>query len=165
MILYGSTNSGHSYKVKLLLTLAKIEHEYKWIDLSVAKKFNTFNVCENGDQSIIEWLSWETNRIGFSLPNLRHAMGCEPQPDNVTAFFRNRTIADLNTLNNHLSTTKFLCGNSATIADISCAAYLFWLHQVDISITDYSNIERWVERIKSLQNWLSPDLILKPVVT
>ena len=29
---------------------------------------------ENGWQAALEWLSWEANRIGFSLPNLRYLL-------------------------------------------------------------------------------------------
>ena len=34
MLLYGSTDSGHSYKVRWFLLLADLAHEYRWIDLN-----------------------------------------------------------------------------------------------------------------------------------
>jgi glutathione S-transferase len=37
VVLYGSHTSGHSYKVRLFLTLARIPHRYVWVDLSVPR--------------------------------------------------------------------------------------------------------------------------------
>lgn len=112
MLLYGSTDSGHSYKVRSFLLLSKTLHQYLWIDLAIpraarsaaftaASKFgevpvlvdNGTSYCQSnailihlaqrtnafsGDSSkwstVFEWLLWKTNRIGFSLPNLRFAM-------------------------------------------------------------------------------------------
>lgn len=33
MLLYGSTDSGHSYKVRSFLLLCDLAHEYRWVDL------------------------------------------------------------------------------------------------------------------------------------
>jgi glutathione S-transferase len=35
LVLYGNRESGHSYKVKLALTLLEIQHEYRPVDLSI----------------------------------------------------------------------------------------------------------------------------------
>jgi glutathione S-transferase len=112
MLLYGSTGSGHSYKVRSFLLLAGLQHEYRWIDLRqprlqrpagfvAASKFGEVPVlvdegralCQSNAiliylaqkvrrfaghasewQAVLEWLSWEANRIGFSVPNLRFAL-------------------------------------------------------------------------------------------
>jgi len=37
LVLYGNHESGHSYKVRLFLTLAGIPHRYVWIDLDVPR--------------------------------------------------------------------------------------------------------------------------------
>lgn len=38
MLLYGSTNSGHSYKIRSFLLLTATKHHYQWIDLSLARQ-------------------------------------------------------------------------------------------------------------------------------
>jgi glutathione S-transferase len=38
MLLYGSTDSGHSYKIRLFLLLTATKHHYQWIDLSLARQ-------------------------------------------------------------------------------------------------------------------------------
>ena len=167
VLLYGSTNSGHSYKVRSFLLLTRVPHEYRWIDLGApraerppefvaASKFGEVPVlvtegralCQSNAiliflaqktaqfagraseaQAVLEWLSWETNRIGFSVPNLRFALLWEKQPPEVLAYLRGRAEADLKALDAFLSASEYLLASGPTVADISCSAYLFWLSQ------------------------------------
>jgi glutathione S-transferase len=116
MVLYGSTNSGHSYKVRSFLLLADIRHEYRWIDLGkpraerspdfvAASKFGEvpvlldnrqalcqsngiliylmqkarrFSGHESERQAILEWLSWEANRIWRTQTIRRSGAGYRP---------------------------------------------------------------------------------------
>ena len=199
MQLYGSTNSGHSFKVRSFLLLAGLEHEYRWIDLNkpraerpqdfvVASKFGEVPVlldkghtlCQSNAiliylaqryqsfigqagewQAVLEWLSWETNRIGFSVPNLRYALLWAKQPLEVLAYLRARAEVDLNTLESFLSSSEYLVPSGPTIADISCSAYLFWLSQVGFSAAEYPNVMRWLSALSALPRWCHPDKALK----
>ncbi|MGH8221890.1 MAG: glutathione S-transferase family protein, partial [Woeseiaceae bacterium] len=76
---------------------------------------------------MLEWLSWETNRVGFSVPNLRFALLWAKQPREVLTFLRSRAEADLRTLDAFLSCSEYLLHSGPTVADISCSAYLLWL--------------------------------------
>ena len=199
MLLYGSTDSGHSYKARSFLLLTETPHNYQWIDLRTprsarpaafvaASRFGEVPVlvddgtslCQSnailvhlaqrtsafrGNQSewsaILEWLFWETNRIGFSVPNFRFSLKWDSQPPEVLAYLRSRAIADLKTLDETLSKTEFLLPSGPTIADLSCSAYLFWLHQTNISESDFSNVSRWLCSLRSLPGWMHPDEALK----
>jgi len=66
---------------------------------------------------------------GFSVPNLRHALRWEPQPESVLKFLRERANVDLKTLNDSLAQSEFLVPSGLTIADLSCAGYLYWIDQ------------------------------------
>lgn len=200
MLLYGSTDSGHSFKVRSFLLLAGLEHEYRWIDLNkprverpqdfvVASKFgevpvlldNGHTLCQSNAiliylgqksqtfvgrpdewQAVLEWLSWETNRVGFSVPNLRYALLWAQQPPEVLAYLRARAEADLNTLESFLSCSEYLVPSGPTIADISCSAYLFWLSQVGVSAAEYPNVKRWLAALSALPRWCHPDKALRP---
>lgn len=111
---------------------------------------------------IVEWLCWEANRIGFSVPNLRHSMQRASQPPEVDAYLRNRVLADLQTLNNELQKSEFLVPSGPTIADLSCSAYLFWLPDTGIAEDDFPHVSRWLDSLRSLQGWVHPDEALKP---
>jgi glutathione S-transferase len=199
MLLYGSTHSGHSYKVRSLLLLAGVAHEYRWIDIGLpraerpaafvaASKFGEVPVlvddgrplCQSNAilihlardrglfcgqpeewQSILEWLSWETNRIGFSVPNLRFALLWQRQPPDVLAYLESRAVADLQVLDKVLSETEYLLPSGPTIADISCSAYLFWLSQAGLSDEDHPNVRRWLLSLRNLPGWMHPDEALE----
>lgn len=200
MLLYGSTDSGHSFKVRSFLLLAGLAHEYRWIDLSkprserphdfvVASKFGEVPVlldegralCQSNAiliylaqksrlfggrpdewQAVLEWLSWETNRIGFSVPNLRYALRWAQQPPDVLAYLRTRAEADLNTLESFFSSSEYLVPSGPTIADISCSAYLFWLSQAGLSVAEYPHVKRWLSALSALPHWCHPDKALEP---
>jgi glutathione S-transferase len=199
MLLYGSTDSGHSFKVRSFLLLAGLEHEYRWIDLNkprverpqdfvVASKFGEVPVlldeghtlCQSNAiliylaqksqsfvgqpdewQAVLEWLSWETNRVGFSVPNLRYTLLWAKQPPEVLAYLRARAEADLDTLESFLSSSEYLVPSGPTIADISCSAYLFWLAQTGLSVVEYPNVKRWLSALSALPRWCHPDKALK----
>lgn len=200
MLLYGSTNSGHSYKVRSFLLLTETAHQYQWIDLATprperpaefvaAAKFGEVPVlldqgrilCQSnailmhlaqttrrlcGDasqwQAIVEWLFWETNRIGFSVPNLRFSLLWAPQAPEVMTYLRQRALADLQTLDGVLARSEYLLPGAATIADISCSAYLFWLAQCGIPENEFPHVQRWLNCLRSLPGWLHPDDAMQP---
>ncbi len=200
LLLFGSTDSGHSYKVRSFLQLAGLPHQYRWVDLGkprteraaefvAASKFGEVPVlidegralCQSNAiliylaqktrhfagqpsewQGILEWLSWETNRVGFSVPNLRFSLLWAQQPADVLAYLRSRAQADLATLDAFLAGSQYLLPSGPTIADISCSAYLFWLSQVGLSEAAYPNLERWLSALKKLPGWRHPDEALQP---
>lgn len=200
MHLFGSTDSGHSFKVKSYLQLAGIAHTYEWIDLrtprssrpahfQTASRFGEVPVlvvggralCQSnaillylagmtgkfagpseGQPNVSEWLCWEANRIGFSVPNLRYAIRWDKQPRDVLRFLRNRAVADLDTLNASLGASEYLLPSGPSIADISCSAYLHWLDQANVSVSEYPNVERWLRSLRHLPGWQHPDVALQP---
>jgi glutathione S-transferase len=193
--LYGSTHSGHSFKVRSFLLLSSTAHVYTWIDLAIprsmrpadftkascfgevpvlvdqgralcqsnailihlAQSTQTFGGGSPQWLSCLEWLFWESNRIGFSMPNLRFALLWSPQPPEVLHYLRQRVVADLRALDQALSGTDFLTPGGPSIADISCSAYLFWLADVGISESEFPHVQRWLCRIRSLPAWRHPD--------
>jgi glutathione S-transferase len=199
MHLFGSTDSGHSFKVRSFLQLTGTVHSYEWVNLSLprsarpepfraASKFGEVPVLIDGGQTLCQsnaillylakktgqfagrreeqpqiqqWLFWETNRIGFSVPNLRYALRWEAQPPDVLQFLRNRALADLSTLNLELGACEYLLPSGPTIADISCSAYLHWLDQAGVHVCDYPHIERWLRALRQLPGWQHPDAALQ----
>jgi glutathione S-transferase len=134
----------------------------KGILLHLASKTTSFSGTAAEQKHVTEWLFWETNRVGFSVPNLRHAIRWGKHPSDVLRYLRNRAVVDLETLNVALRTAAYLLPSGPTIADLSCAAYLFWLDQAEISVTEYPNIEGWLSRLSGLPGWQHPDIALQP---
>lgn len=202
MQLFGSTDSGHSFKVRAFLLLARIPHQYHWVDLNLpreargatfvaASKFGEVPVllddgrayCQSNAilihlaqkigqfggaahdaahwPDVLEWLCWESNRIGFSLPNWRYALRHAPQPAQVMDWLRQRVLQDLHTLDQALAQQAFLLPVGPTIADLSCSAYLFWLDQVGIAESNYPHLARWLDALRALPGWIPPDQALQ----
>ena len=107
-------------------------------------------------QRILEWLFWETNRIGFSVPNLRFALRFVAQPEEVLHYLRQRAKADLLTLDQFLARSQFLLPSGPSIADISCSAYLFWLPELGLEHTANQHVQRWWADIHALRGWQHP---------
>ena len=129
--------------------------------MHLAQKHHTLCGAPNEWHAVTEWLSWEANRIGFSLPNLRFNMRWNPQPEAIMAYLRERVLNDLKILDRFLKDTEYLAPSGLTIADISCSAYLFWLNQVDLDVADYPNIQRWLLKIQTTPGWQSPEMAMK----
>lgn len=201
MRLFGSTDSGHSYKVRSFLLLNGIAHDYQWVDLALAptqrhadfaaasrygevpallddgqalcqsnailihlaQRHNALRGAPGEWQRVLEWLSWEANRIGFSVPNLRYKLlWAAPAPAPAVLDYLNaRALADLATLEQTLAGSAFLLASGPSIADISCSAYLFWLHQIGIAEDDYPHVARWLARLRALPGWVHPDQAMR----
>ena len=110
---------------------------------------------------LMEWLFWEPNRINFSVPNLRFAHRYVPQPPEVLTYLAARAQADLATLDAHLSQQEFLLPSGFTIADISCASYLFWADEARIDLTPFPHVCRWLDDIRQQPGWLPAYQALK----
>jgi glutathione S-transferase len=112
----------------------------------------------SGWRRIHEWLSWETNRIGFSLPNLRFerrfAIDSDPA---VVAWLVQRLRGDLDRLEAELGEGHaFLIGDELTIADLACCAYLYWSDQAGVGLGSWPSVERWLDRIARTPGWRAP---------
>jgi glutathione S-transferase len=196
LILYGNRESGHSYKVRLMLTLTHTAHEYRPVDITLPRdrrpaeflavsKFGEVPVLVDRSQVYVqsdaillhlaqrlgkffgrdavdhdqvrEWLFWEANRIGISVPNLRYALRWLPdtKPE-VLEWLRARALADLGRLNDEFSERKFLLGEFPTVADLACCGYLYWLDQAGLDIARWPAVARWLVDISALPGWKHP---------
>lgn len=123
----------------------------------LAPRMGTWGGAAPEQAAILEWLFWEANRIGFSLPNLRFALRWAPQPAAVLDYLRARAAADLATLDQTLARSEFLLRSGPTIADLACSAYLFWLHEAGFAVEDFAHLSRWLDALRALPGWVHPD--------
>jgi glutathione S-transferase len=130
--------------------------------LHLARRHHRFGATdEAGWDRLTQWLFWEANRVGFSVPNLRAAYRfARDTPADVVRWLHARAIDDLGRLEGELQDRDFLLGTDPTIADIACSAYLFWLDQAGIDLAEYPAIAAWLGRIASLPGWRPADDLL-----
>jgi glutathione S-transferase len=109
-------------------------------------------------ERVREWLFWEANRIGFSLPNLRYGLkfvagGLAPD---VESMLRLRLASDLARMDEELADGRaFLLDDRPTVADLSLCAYLYWPEQAGITVPP--QVQAWLARIAALPGWRHPD--------
>jgi len=172
--LYGNRESGHTYKVALTLALAGIAYHYHEIDLdlprqvrpqpfrSMAKYGEVPLLVHDGAETVEgmdrvrEWLFWEANRIGFSLPNLRYAIRfpatSEPAVERMLSA---RVQADIARLEHELADGRaYLLGAAPTIADFAMCGYMWWPEQAKVVFPPA--VQAWLARIAALPGWRHP---------
>jgi glutathione S-transferase len=192
--LYGNRESGHAYKVRLMLNLAQLPHEFEEVDLALPRearpepfralaKYGEVPLLVHGGRPYVqsnaillhlaahsgalegdapertervrEWLFWESNRIGFSLPNLRYCLKFTGADPAVLAMLRARFEADIARLDAELSDGRaFILGEGPTVADLSLCGYLFWPEQAQVTVP--AHVQGWLGRIAALPGWRHP---------
>jgi glutathione S-transferase len=124
--------------------------------IHVARQTRRLGGERNLDE-VTQWLFWEANRIGFSVPNLRHSLVfARDTSEVVVEWLRARALKDLATLDQELATKSFLLGAELTVADIACCAYLFWPDQAQLELSQWGNVSKWLQRIRDLPAWGAP---------
>ena len=202
--LYGHPESGHSYKVRLMLSLARIEHEYEVVDILLPRDerpepFRSLSLSRFGEVPLLvsgievlaqsnsilvylaerfsvygaddperaarirEWLFWEANKIGLSLPHLRLARNYFPDQfsADAIAWLQSRYEEDSRRLETELSDGRpFITGDTLSIADLSICSYFFWSNQAEVQVLPFS--KAWLGRIAALPGWQPPYRLLSP---
>ena len=109
-----------------------------------------------------EWLFWEANRIGFSLPNLRHHLRFDeaPAPRELLDWLRARLQMDLHRLETQFATSNWLIGSSPSIVDIACFAYLCY-DDIELELRDFPRLREWMQRMRALPRLQDPHVLLR----
>ena len=192
--LYGARESGHAFKVRVLLEMAQLPYTFHEIDLRQARDlrpqpFRTLSpygevplLVHDGrsyaqsnavllhlaahtgvlegetaalQEGVKQWLFWEANRIGFSLPNLRYALRVGGADPAVIAMLRARFDDDIARMESELADGRdFILGDTPTIADLSLSAYLYWPDQARVAVPPH--VAGWLQRISQLPGWRHP---------
>ena len=112
--------------------------------------------------AVRERLFWEANRVGISLPNLRHyqrfAPGAAPGP--VLDWLRARMHSDFESLDRDLAAQSFLLGENVTVADLACSAYLLY-EDMGLDLARWPAMHAWLARIRVLPRWQHPHTLLR----
>ncbi|HEY9568782.1 MAG TPA: glutathione S-transferase C-terminal domain-containing protein, partial [Thalassobaculum sp.] len=67
-----------------------------------------------------------------------------------------RAVTDLDRLDLELAGKPFLLGRAATVADVSCCGYLYWLDQAGLDVGRWPRVAAWLDRIRALPGWRHP---------
>jgi glutathione S-transferase len=112
--------------------------------------------------ALSEWLFWEANRIGFSLPNLRVTVRAEGLDTPIARWLHGRFTTDLDRLELELTDRPFLAGSRMSVVDLACAAYLLF-EDNPVAIAPWPRVCAWLGRLRGLSGWRPPHELMPPV--
>jgi glutathione S-transferase len=131
----------------ILLHLGRVHHALGW---------------ERDPDGVAQWLSWEANRIGLSLANLRFlTLLISNTRHEAIPWLRERLASDLATLDRHLSARSFLLDEQVSAADLACAAYLLYRDLPEVDLTSYPAVSAWLDRFAALPGWIDPGTAMR----
>lgn len=194
--LYSHPASGHSYKVKLALSVLGLAHTDRVVNIALpaaqraadfrqVAQFDEVPVLVHGHTALVQsnaillylaqhtgrwggenperlqqttqWLFWEANRLGLSLPHLRFAKRFDPAsyPPGALDWLRQRFDQDIARLAHTLSGGQaFVLGAQPSMADVSLSGYLWWADQASLTLP--TAVRAWLVRLRSEPGWISP---------
>ncbi|MCX7889221.1 MAG: glutathione binding-like protein [Rhodobacteraceae bacterium] len=111
------------------------------------------------EDEIWRWILWDNHRFSGQIGVTRFLMNFLPperRPAEVIAWQQGRLRGALRILENHLAGRDWVVGRDVTVADLSCASYLFYDEPFGFRRADWPAIDRWLDRIAALPGWRHP---------
>lgn len=124
----------------------------------LAEKTRKFGPKSDDERrEILRWILFDNHKFTSYIATLRFLVSLAKTGETpVTDFLRQRTLNALKIVDLHLSGSPFIVGKRATIADISMCGYLFFGEELGVPLEEYSNILKWLDRIRALPGWKHP---------
>ena len=108
-------------------------------------------------REILRWLLWDNHKLTSNIATARfmqlYLAEKHRKPD-VIDFLMGRARAALKVLDQRLGDRAFILGAEPTIADLSCAGYMWFLEEIDIDPP--GNVAAWRDRLGALPGWKHP---------
>lgn len=108
---------------------------------------------------VLRWMFWDNHKGSSQFGTQRFLMNFLPEakrPEAVIQWLSGRVRAALDTLEGHLETRDWMVGDSVSLADTACCAYLYYPEPFGFDRSAHPAITRWLDRISSLPGWKHP---------
>jgi glutathione S-transferase len=107
---------------------------------------------------VVQWLSFEQERIESQIGALRHWTLTGKLPRRSVEMIegkRSGSMKSLGMLDAELATRPFIAGHDYTIADIAIFAYASRAEEAGLSLQDYPNVLAWIARVEAQPGFLA----------
>jgi glutathione S-transferase len=112
---------------------------------------------EDERREILRWMLFDNHKFTSYIATLRYMISLAKTGETpVTEFLRQRFTNSLKIVDGHLARQPFLIGKRATIADFSLCGYMYFGDELPLSLDPFTNVQNWLDRIKSLPGWKHP---------
>lgn len=113
------------------------------------------------EREVLRWILWDNHKLTSYTATYRFLVRFAGKGDTPEAeFMKGRMMAAIKLFDRHLANRDWVASNRPTIADLSCAGYLFWPDHYGLDWADFPGIARWTARLKTLDNWAPPEALL-----
>jgi glutathione S-transferase len=110
-------------------------------------------------REVLRWTIFDNQKVSGVAGPLRFLMNFLPEEKrsaDVIGFLSGRLKAALQVLEAQLADRPFLCGSELTMADLSCAGYLYYDEPFSFERAAYPAIDAWLTRISETPGWKHP---------
>ncbi len=110
-------------------------------------------------REVLRWMFWDNHKFSSQIGTTRFLMNFIPEakrPEGVIPFLQNRLKGSYTVLNDHLADHTWVAGQAMTVADLSCAGYLFYPEPFGFARADWPHIDAWLDRIAATPGWKPP---------
>lgn len=107
---------------------------------------------------VLQWLFFEGEHVQSTVATLRHWVLTGKDKNRSKELLESKHTGSQKTLgilDRELSINQFLGGDIYTIADISVFAYVHRSDEANLQLQQYTNLERWINDIKSQPRFLN----------
>lgn len=124
----------------------------------LAEHLGRFGAANDAERrEIWRWILFDNHKLTGYLATYRFMLEFMKTGDTeVTAFLAGRAKSSLGILNRHLDAQAFVIGDQPTIADLSICGYLYFQDEIPLPWAEFSNVNRWLDRLKGLEGWQHP---------
>ncbi len=127
----------------------------------LAEKLGNFGPTDEAQRrEILRWILWDNHKLTAYHATWRfmaNFLPADKRNADVIGFLEGRARAALGVLDKHLAGRDWIVGDTMTIADLSCAGYMFFDGEYPEDwMTATPNVDAWRGRIKALPGWQHP---------
>jgi glutathione S-transferase len=127
----------------------------------LAEKLGRFGPRDDAERrEILRWILWDNHKFTSYNATWRFLTNFVPEEkrsDEVIDFLEARARTALGVLEQHLAGRDWIVSDAITIADLSCAGYMFYDDEFPFDWADeFPAITAWKDRIREMPGWKPP---------
>ena len=107
---------------------------------------------------VLQWLFFDGDYVQSTVATLRHWKMTGKEKNyaaELVEMKHSRSVKTLSILDRELANNAYLSGSTYTIADMSVFSYVHRTDEAGIPLSNFPNIERWVDDVQAQPGFLS----------
>jgi len=127
----------------------------------LAERLGRFSPRDEAERrEILRWVLWDNHKLSSYTATWRFltsfAKDGQRNPG-AAEFLAARSRMAMGILDAHMMGREWIVGDAITIADLSCAGYMFYIDEVPVDWNcEFPNLVAWRERLRAQPGWRHP---------